>query len=206
MTAVDLDTGTLVARMDNGETHTLGPDQVGPDRLALGYATTVHRSQGATFDTAHLFADGGGRELGYVGMSRARQDTRVHVVADSVDQAVEDLTWDWSHERRQNWAIDTGTPDHQRRNPLEIEADKQVPGKLRAVLGRARLKVERAAAAATTPDGADPAHRRYVANLDRHIHMLDQQLEPWKNPFPPHGIGTAQMNVPNHERSVGPSI
>ena len=66
--------GRLVARMDDGRTHTLGPDRLGADRLALGYATTVHRSQGATFDTAHLFADGGGRELGYVGMSRARQN------------------------------------------------------------------------------------------------------------------------------------
>ena len=44
----------------------LAPEETSPDRLAHGYATTVHRSQGATFDTAHLFADGGGRELGYV--------------------------------------------------------------------------------------------------------------------------------------------
>jgi hypothetical protein len=58
--------------MDNGQTCTLGPHDVGPDHLALGYATTVHRSQGATFDTAHLPADGGGRELGYVGMSAHR--------------------------------------------------------------------------------------------------------------------------------------
>jgi ATP-dependent exoDNAse (exonuclease V) alpha subunit len=54
---------SLTVRMDDGRTHTLGPDQVGPDQLALGYATTVHRSQGATFDTTHLYADGGGREL-----------------------------------------------------------------------------------------------------------------------------------------------
>ena len=85
--------------------------QIGPDRLAHGYATTVHRSQGATFDTAHLFADGGGRELGYVAMSRARASAQVHVVADNIGQAVEDLDWDWSRERRQFWAIDTGTPE-----------------------------------------------------------------------------------------------
>ena len=125
---VDPDTGTLTVRMDDGRTHALGPDQIGPDKLALGYATTVHRSQGATFDTAHLFADGGGRELGYVAMSRASHTAHVHAVADNVYQAVEDLIWDWSREKRQAWAIDTGTPETQGRHPLEVEADKQAPG------------------------------------------------------------------------------
>jgi ATP-dependent exoDNAse (exonuclease V) alpha subunit len=91
---VDPDAGSLTLRMDDGRTHALGSHQIGPDQLALGYATTVHRSQGATFDAAHLFADGGGRELGYVAMSRARDTAHVHAVADNVCQAVEDLTWD----------------------------------------------------------------------------------------------------------------
>ena len=156
VTAVDPDAGSLTVRMDDGRTHTLGPDQIGPDQLALGYATTVHRSQGATFDTAHLYADGGGRELGYVAMSRARQTAHVHVVADNIYQAVEDLTWDWSRERRQAWAIDTGTPETQGRHPLEIEADKQAPGKLRAVLSRARLKAERAALSSRSTRPARP--------------------------------------------------
>ena len=166
-------------------THTLGPDQIGPDRLAHGYATTVHRSQGATFDTAHLYADGGGRELGYVGMSRARESAHVHAVADNVDQAVEDLSWEWSRERRQTWAIDTGTPEtHADRHPLEIEVDKQTPGGLRAILGRARLKVEREAAAVVPSHGHDPALRHRVASLDRHIQLLDQKLEPQRIPSP----------------------
>jgi ATP-dependent exoDNAse (exonuclease V) alpha subunit len=122
---VDPDAGSLTVRMDDGRTHALGADQIGPEKLALGYATTVHRSQATTFDTAHLFADGGGRELGYVAMSRARDTAHVHAVADNVYQAVEDLTWDWSREKRQAWAIDTGTPQHAGRDPLEIEADKQ---------------------------------------------------------------------------------
>ena len=116
-------------------------------------------------------------------MSRARQTAHVHAVADNIYQAVEDLTWDWSRERRQAWAIDTGTPADQERHPLDIEADKQAPGKLRAVLGRARLKAERAAMAATALDQADPSIRRQVANLDRHIQLLDQRLEPRRGPF-----------------------
>jgi conjugative relaxase-like TrwC/TraI family protein len=202
---VDKDAERLTVRMDDGSTHTLGPDQIGPSQLALGYATTVHRSQGATFDTAHLFADGGGRELGYVGMSRAHQTAHVHAVADNVYQAVEDLTWDWSRERRQAWAIDTGTPEDQARHPLDVEADKQSPGQLRAVLGRARLKAERAALTAAVPHWPDPTARHQVASLDRHIQLLDQRLEPWKDVFAgqPSSIPAA---TPTPDRNKGPAI
>ena len=80
------------------------------DRLDLGYATTVHRSQGATVDTGHVLADGGGRELAYVAMSRARHATHIYTTADDTAVAVEDLTADWQQERRPRWAIDTGLP------------------------------------------------------------------------------------------------
>jgi hypothetical protein len=192
--------------MDDGRTHTLKPEQIGPDRLALGYATTVHRSQGATFDTAHLLADGGGRELGYVAMSRARQSAHVHAVADNVDQAVEDLSWDWSRERRQTWAIDTGTPEtHADRHPLEIEVDKQTPAGLRAILRRARLKAEREAAAVVAAHGHDPALQHRVGSLDRHIQLLDQKLEPRKIPSP-WQPAASQIEPPAPEHSLGPSL
>jgi hypothetical protein len=112
-------------------------------------------------------------------MSRARQNSHVHVIADNVDQAVEDLAWDWSRERRQTWAIDTGTPVTDQRHPLDIEAEKQAPSTLRATLGRARLKEERAAVAAAIPERPDPQARRWLANLDRHIDALDRGLEPY---------------------------
>jgi hypothetical protein len=79
-------------------------------QLDYGYATTVHRSQGATVDRAHLFADGGGRELAYVAISRAREASRVYVVADDNAMAAEDLRRDWQIERRPVWGIDTGIP------------------------------------------------------------------------------------------------
>jgi hypothetical protein len=191
--------------MDDGAIHTLGPDQIGSDRLALGYATTVHRSQGATFDTAHLFADGGGRELGYVAMSRARDTAHVHAVADNIHQAVDDLVWDWSREKRQAWAIDTGAPETPRRHTLEIEADTQTPGKLRAALGRARLKAERVALAAAASHQPNPALRRQVAGLDRHIQLLDQTLEPSKNPFATRPFSTP-LEARTPERSSGPTL
>ena len=70
----------------------------------------MHRSQGATFDTVHDLEDGGGRELAYVGLSRARHRSTIYVDADFLDQAVDDLTQAWAIERRQQWVIDRETP------------------------------------------------------------------------------------------------
>ena len=71
---------------------------------------TVHRGQGSTAARAHLFADGGGRELAYVAMSRARGATHAWVVADDLAQAAEDLRRDWSARRTPTWALDACLP------------------------------------------------------------------------------------------------
>ena len=150
--AVDAARGTLVAVMQDGRLQRFAAEETAADRLAHGYAVTVHRSQGATVDRAHRFADGGGRELGYVGMSRARDTSHVWVVADDIDQAVEDLGRDWKADRRQRWAIDSGTPAT---SPRDVELDERAPVAMRTALTRGRLQAERAAVAAAVP--ADPA-------------------------------------------------
>jgi hypothetical protein len=111
--AVDLSEETLTLRTDDGHDVHLGKDEAGSERLGYGYATTVHRCQGSTTERAHLFADGGGRELAYVAMSRARQATHVWTVADDLPQAIDDLRRDWSTPRTPAWAIDTALPDPQ---------------------------------------------------------------------------------------------
>ena len=108
--AVDLARGTLTLRTSDDRKVCLGAEGAGTDRLGYAYATTVHRSQGATTARTHLFADGGGRELAYVAMSRAKEVTHVWTVADDRGQAREDLVREWSSERRPTWAIDTGLP------------------------------------------------------------------------------------------------
>jgi hypothetical protein len=55
----------------------MGLDDIGADRLAYGYAITAHRAQGTTVEVAHVLDDGGGRELAYVAMSRARNASHV---------------------------------------------------------------------------------------------------------------------------------
>ncbi len=134
-------TGTVTLRCGDGELVCLSAAEAGPDRLGYGYATTVHRAQGATTDRAHLFADGGGRELAYVAMSRARAASDVWVVADDLDQAVDDLQSDWSTERRPMWAIDTGLPDTTSTTREELAAlpDDQKASVMSLAAARCRL-------------------------------------------------------------------
>jgi len=146
--AVDLRHRSLTVRMDDGRLQRLAGEELSKDRLAHGYAITVHRSQAATVDIAHRLEDGGGRSLAYVSMSRAREANTVHVVADDLDQAVEDLTRDWSADRRARWAIDSGTPAT---HPLDVERHQAAPGMIREALRIARLEAQRQATQAAIP-------------------------------------------------------
>jgi hypothetical protein len=44
-------------------------------------------------------------------MSRARQRSTVYAVADDLDQAIDDITYDWSVDRHQRWITHTYQPD-----------------------------------------------------------------------------------------------
>lgn len=81
-------------------------------------------------------------------MSRARDTNTIHVVADDLDQAVEDLTREWSIDRRARWAIDTGTPTT---NALEVEHHRSAPLTIRKALRLARLEAQRQATEAAIP-------------------------------------------------------
>jgi conjugative relaxase-like TrwC/TraI family protein len=146
--SVDIHRRALTIRMDDGRLESLAGEELAKERLGYGYAITVHRAQASTVDVAHRFEDGGGRALAYVSMSRARQTNTVHVVADSFDQAVEDLTRDWTVDHRARWAIDSGTPASE---PLAVEHHPDTPSGQRAALRHARLEAERRAVAAAIP-------------------------------------------------------
>lgn len=83
----DVSEGRLSARLDGAE----GPGrgrEVGvslADYAAIdhGYATTIHKSQGATVDRAYVLAsEGMDRHLSYVAMTRHREEARLYVGRD----------------------------------------------------------------------------------------------------------------------------
>jgi len=119
ITTVNPRDGSVGAVTGDGRRLHLTAEQTGADRLTHAYAVTVHRSQGSTSDTAHVLEDGGGRELAYVAMSRARNVSRVYVPAFNQDEAVEHLRWAWTSERRQRWAHDQGQPQPGRATIVE---------------------------------------------------------------------------------------
>jgi hypothetical protein len=121
VTAVDLDHRALTAVTPDGTELQINGEYLGQDRIGYGYAITVHRCQGATVDTAHVLADGGGRELAYVAMSRAREQSHVHLVAVGQEHAVDRLAWDWQNEKRQPWTLQ---PEQQRTALAELHTQR----------------------------------------------------------------------------------
>jgi hypothetical protein len=177
--AVDLRHRSLTVRMDDGRLECLAGDELGKDRLAHGYAITVHRSQASTVDIAHRLEDGGGRSLAYVSMSRARETNTVHVVAEDLDQAVEDLTREWSVDRRARWAIDSGSPAT---HPLDVERTQAAPAAIGETLRLARLAAQRQATEAMTPPDRTEELRAAgtrLANLRRSRRDLETGRGRW---------------------------
>ena len=106
---VVLSTGEIETVTADGRTLRLSRDETAADRLDHSYAMTAHRTQGAAVDTAHVLEDGGGRELAYVAMSRARHCTDLYVSC-APDEPAERVAWGWGAERRPYWAHDRGQP------------------------------------------------------------------------------------------------
>jgi conjugative relaxase-like TrwC/TraI family protein len=111
VTSVEVGRGALCLLTQDGRRVRLGGEDISSERLDHAYAMTVHRTQGATTEISHLFSDGGGRELAYVAMSRARGSSFVHSVADDTEQAAEDLSREWSVSKRPRWVSDLRLPD-----------------------------------------------------------------------------------------------
>ncbi|WP_449279235.1 MobF family relaxase [Leucobacter sp. GX0328] len=85
VTHVDAATGDIVA--SSGDEQVTLPASFCRDHVQLAYATTAHRSQGRTVDTAHAIIDSSAsRETFYVAMTRGKLSNRAYVVIDEGDQ------------------------------------------------------------------------------------------------------------------------
>ena len=143
--SVDLHQCSLVAVTPEGTELHMGPKDIGADQLGYSFALTAHRAQGATVDATYALADGGGRELAYVAMSRARHESHVHVVAPNPAEAAQRVAWAWGHERRQRWVLD----QDRRRQLANLYIERQdlrasVPPDRSADLGQARRQLANA--------------------------------------------------------------
>ena len=170
----------------------MGAEEIGSDKLAYAYAITAHRSQGSTVDVTYALEDGGGRELAYVAMSRARGESHVHVVAPNPAEAGHRLAWAWGDERRQAWVLD----QERRRQVANLYIERQelrasVPPDCSADLGQARRQLanaEQDAAELRTGTGrwayspasyAARALHHAEAEHQRAAHALAGNLGPW---------------------------
>lgn len=99
-------------------------------------------------------------------------------MADSPEQAADDLCRSWSESRRIGWAIDRGTPAP----GVDVEPARPKVPAVSASLRHARLVAERAAVAAAIPtDPGDAAYyraRSTVEGMERRLRDLDK-AEGW---------------------------
>lgn len=127
LTVLEVDEEALTVRTNRGRVATLTGEAMDTHHIDYGYAVTVHRAQGATYDRAHVLAAGGGRELAYVAMSRARDRTTIHATADDLPQAVDDLRADWTVSHHQRWVTDTPACPGQHPEPAGVTGAESEP-------------------------------------------------------------------------------
>lgn len=86
MTEIDPRSRALTVLTYEGRTIEVRHRYLAAGHLAHGYATTVHKAQGATVDVSLLLVDDQTyREAAYTGLSRGRAANRVYVVSDDLD-------------------------------------------------------------------------------------------------------------------------
>lgn len=178
VTAVNPDSNVIDARTPEGRHLHFGPEEIGADRLAYGYAMTAHRAQGATVDAAHVLDDGGGRELAYVAMSRASRTSHVYVVAGDPQSATARLQWSWDDQRRHQWALDQARVA-QRLTDLQAERTQlleRVPPDVSKQLADARAELNLREAEDACGDGK-PRPTDRVAQLESAAAVRRQFLQ-----------------------------
>lgn len=97
--------GTLTMRLDNGERRTLSISSY--DHVKLGYAVTTHKSQGMTAENTFILTDESmqDKELSYVQISRAKNETRLYTTREEAGDGLAELARKMQVSREKELAI-----------------------------------------------------------------------------------------------------
>ena len=127
----------FIVELDRGETITFCPRDLetksvsSKDAMSLGYASTIHKSQGMTVDKSFLMLDSkrASQELAYVGLTRSRHDASIHCQTKHVEedvvqyqQAQQDLEQSASRSKAKEMAAEAQRKMEEERR---IEAERQ---------------------------------------------------------------------------------
>ncbi|MDV3351279.1 MobF family relaxase [Leptothoe sp. LEGE 181152] len=120
---IDLLKKQLTVTLDNQESRTFSKDEY--DQLSLGYGVTTHKSQGMTVKNSYVLAGGRmqDRELTYVQMSRAKEQTRIYAQGEAKKKAIDTLQSQMEQSNQKTLARDWKPPVEQAK---KVNAGKKV--------------------------------------------------------------------------------
>jgi conjugative relaxase-like TrwC/TraI family protein len=147
------------------------------DHVELGYASTIHRAQGATVETAHVLARPGmDRQSLYVAMTRGRQANHAYVPLDGFTEEHQASQWSGRQVLEQVVATD-GT---------EFSATATMRQRQDAAGSRRRLEpIRETLRAAQLPDAAAELTRLIALAGQRNARLSPAHKPPGATPRPP---------------------
>ena len=88
---INLRAKTIRAELDSGKTVKI--DLKTYDNISLGYAVTAHKSQGATYESAHLFiSNQDQKEIAYVKASRVKGNSYFYMDKDTAGESLRSVS------------------------------------------------------------------------------------------------------------------
>jgi len=96
-----------VVRLDSGDTISVRPEEFG--YFKHSYAITTHKAQGQSVSRAYVYSSGKmlSKELAYVQLTRAREQTRIYADRETLgEQVLDELTQQMSKSQQKETALD----------------------------------------------------------------------------------------------------
>lgn len=183
VTALEPDTFSLRVEIDGHGERVLPGSYIEDGKLALGYAMTIHKSQGMTADRTYVLgSEDHYRELGYTALSRHRDECRFYVNAgepaagqieleiagETRDEVLARIERALGRERAQQMALDVHETDQALRDLPDTELAGR-GGRLEELLASFPAEVKAAELRAGE-----------LARQAEHIQGAEQRLQGWQ--------------------------